>query len=142
MTHEQKYIIQSELKDFLQRKSAKLSDAHLIQSELQSVSFSEVKKLYDRYVELNCMNLFLKETGMRSNRVRRYFKTYNLPLLGWTDTTKKVSKKRTKSKQNIDRMMNTLTLSLTQWNQKYCLKSESLYYKEKKQAKRLVESKS
>lgn len=133
-----KQKILEELNDFAQRKGSNLSDALLIQSELQCVPYSKVKELYDRYVELNCMKLFLEETGLRYNRVQKYFTTYNLPLLGRTETSKKLSAE-SNPKLKMERMMDTLIMSQSEWNKKYGITSRGRYYKTKNRAKRLAE---
>lgn len=140
MKQDIKDIIKRELSDLHSREVLKINDTKLFYSELNCIPYEEVKEMYD-----TCTVIGMKKTcqkyGKTSKNILKQFRKYNLKPVGRTYALYDGQQiPRTVTPELItQRHQDSLTMGQGAWNEKYGIKSKSLYYKYRNYAKKYFE---
>jgi hypothetical protein len=123
MTQEQRDLLHRELSDFKGRKVSKISDGHLLQCELDGTPFEKVKEYYEIYLKTKNLLATSKEIGIHHTNLFLKFKKYNFQMFPYEIT---------------DKHRDTLIMSYSDWSNKYQVKSNAQYYRDKKRIEKYL----
>lgn len=140
MTQDQRDLIMRELSDFKSRKVFKTPDNVLEYAEKQCIPYEKVLEMHKV-----CKEIGTTKAGKMYNKSRgkllKLFAKYNLPIVGRSYSLydgKQIE--RTVTPELVtQRHQDSLTMGYGAWNEKYGIKSRSLYYKYRNYAKKYFE---
>lgn len=140
MTHDLKELIQRELSDFQSRKVFKTPDNLLEYAEKQCIPYEEVLEMHKVCKEIGttkASKMYNKTRG----KLLKLFAKYNLPMVGrsYSLYDGKLPSRQITDEVMTERHRDALVMSQGAWNEKYGIKSKSLYYKYKNYGKKYLE---
>ena len=127
MTQEQRDLIQKELSDFRGRKVYKMKEDRLIYSESKLVPFDTVKLWYEDYKKIGNLKIISEKLNITSATLKKHFNRFGLK----SELRKKPRSPFHKCRSLTQLHLDTLTMKMGEWCEKYD-KNNCSYYTTKK----------